>query len=134
MTRADLRLALEAADAADAATLGLYRSPGLQIETKPDMTPVTKADKAAERAIRQVLKTARPTDAIAGEEYGETGSAQRRWIIDPIDATVNYMRGVPVWGTLSALEDPDGIAVGVARCGSRQSTRSATRPCRSTRS
>ena len=113
MTRSDLRLALEAADAADTVTLALYRSPGLQIETKSDMTPVTEADQAAEQAIRQVLETARPTDAIAGEEYGETGSAQRRWIIDPIDATVNYMRGVPVWGTLIALEDPDGIAVGV---------------------
>jgi len=113
MTRADLRLALEAADAADAVTLALYRSPALQIETKPDMTPVTEADQAAERAIRQVLETARPKDAISGEEFGETGSAQRRWIIDPIDATVNYMRGVPVWGTLIALEDPDGIAVGV---------------------
>jgi histidinol-phosphatase len=113
MTRADLRLALEAADAADAITLALYRSSALRIETKQDLTPVTEADQGAERAIRQVLETARPQDAIAGEEYGETGSAKRRWIIDPIDATVNYMRGVPVWGTLIALEDPDGIAVGV---------------------
>jgi histidinol-phosphatase len=113
MTRADMRLALEAADAADAVTLALYRSSALRVDTKPDMTPVTEADRAAERAIRQILEAARPEDAIFGEEYGETGSAPRRWIIDPIDATVNYMRGVPVWGTLIALEDPDGIAVGV---------------------
>jgi len=113
MTRADMRLALEAADAADAVTLDLYRSSDLRIETKSDMTPVTEADQAAERAIRRVLETARPEDAIAGEEYGETGSAHRRWIIDPIDATVNYMRGVPVWATLIALEDSDGIAIGV---------------------
>ena len=111
--RSDLRLALEAADAADAVSLPRFRSPDLRIETKDDSTPVTEADQGAERAIRAVLESARPGDAIVGEEYGTTGAAERRWIIDPIDATVNYARGVPVWATLIALEDPDGIAVGV---------------------
>lgn len=111
--RSDLRLALQAADAADAVTLSHFRSADLRVETKADASPVTEADQAAERAIREVLTAARPDDAIAGEEYGETGHADRRWIIDPIDATINYMRGVPVWGTLIALEDPTGIAAGV---------------------
>jgi histidinol-phosphatase len=113
MFRSDLRLALEAADAADAITMTRYRSPGLEINTKADSSPVTEADRAAERAIREVLEMGRPDDAIAGEEYGESGTASRRWIIDPIDATLNYMRGVPVWATLIALADADGVAVGV---------------------
>lgn len=111
--RSDLRLALEAADAADAVSLPRFRSGDLRIETKDDMTPVTEADQGAERAIRAVLGAARPGDAIVGEEYGSSGDGERRWIIDPIDATVNYARGVPVWATLIALEDADGIAVGV---------------------
>jgi histidinol-phosphatase len=111
--RSDLRLALEAADAADAVSLPRFRSGDLRIDTKEDLTPVTEADQGAERAIRAVLGASRPGDAIVGEEYGTSGDAERRWIIDPIDATVNYARGVPVWGTLIALEDPDGIAVGV---------------------
>jgi len=109
----DLFVALEAADAADAVTMGRYRSDNLRVETKPDMSPVTEADKAAEQAIREVLLQHRPTDAIAGEEFGHTGSGDRRWIIDPIDATLNYMRGVPVWGTLIALEEDGEIVVGV---------------------
>jgi histidinol-phosphatase len=113
VTRADLRIALEAADAADRITMGYFRNPDLKVDTKDDATPVTEADQGAERAIREVLVAARPDDAIAGEEYGESGDSVRRWIIDPIDATVNYMRGVPVWGTLIALDDGDGISVGV---------------------
>lgn len=113
MPGTDLLIALEAADAADAVTMSHYRSGTLAVETKPDRTPVTEADRAAERAIRAVLTRRLPGDAIAGEEYGEYGEAARRWIIDPIDATVGYTRGVPVWATLIALEDPDGVAVGV---------------------
>jgi histidinol-phosphatase len=109
----DLYVALAAADAADAVTLPRFRSPDLRVETKPDMSPVTEADKAAERAIREVISHHRPDDAIAGEEYGTEGSGARRWIIDPIDATLNYMRGVPVWGTLIALEEDGEIVVGV---------------------
>ncbi|MEE9582820.1 MAG: inositol monophosphatase family protein [Acidimicrobiia bacterium] len=111
--RSDLRLALEAADAADAVTLSHFRSTGLRVETKPDLTPVTEADRAAELAVRQVFEKAHPNDAIAGEEFGETGTSKRRWIIDPIDVTVNYMRGVPIWATLIALEDAGDITVGV---------------------
>lgn len=109
----DLRIALEAADAADAVTSARFRSNDLRVDTKPDLSPVTEADQAAERAIRAVIGAARPDDAIAGEEFGVTGSGARRWIIDPIDATVNYVRGVPVWGTLIALEVEGEITVGV---------------------
>ena len=111
--RSDLRLALEAADAADAVTLTHFQSTELRVETKPDLTPVTEADRATELAVREVLQSAHPTDAIAGEEFGETGTSARRWIIDPIDVTVNYMRGIPIWATLIALEDAGDVTVGV---------------------
>lgn len=111
--RSDLRVALEAADAADAVTMSHFRDLGLRVDEKPDASPVTEADQGAERAVRAVLERARPDDAIAGEEYGESGDSERRWIIDPIDATVNYVRGLPVWATLIALEDADGIVTGV---------------------
>lgn len=113
MPNPDLRVALEAADAADAVTLARFRSPDLRVDTKPDRTPVTEADRAAEQAIRAVLSRQRPGDAVAGEEFGTTGDGDRRWIIDPIDATLNYMRGVPVWGTLIALEEAGEIVAGV---------------------
>lgn len=113
MLRHDLRIALEAADAADAVTLPRFHDADHDVATKPDATPVTDADRDAEAAIRRVLEEARPEDAVTGEEFGTTGHSTRRWIIDPIDATVNFIRGVPVWATLLALEDADGIAVGV---------------------
>lgn len=113
MPNPDLRIALEAADAADAVTMPLFRSRDLRVETKADHSPVTEADQAAERAIREVIARHRPSDAISGEEYGSEGSGDRRWIIDPIDATLNYLRGVPVWGTLIALEEAGEIVVGV---------------------
>ncbi|MBI5158222.1 MAG: histidinol phosphatase, partial [Acidimicrobiia bacterium] len=110
----DLRVALEAADAADLATMPRFRAIDLAVEHKDDLTPVSEADRAAEVAIRRHLEGVFPGDAVLGEEYGSSGIwAGRRWIIDPIDATVNYVRGVPVWATLIALEDDDGIAVGV---------------------
>jgi histidinol-phosphatase len=110
----DLRIALEAADAADAATMRRFRAPDLAVEEKADRTPVSEADRAAETAIRSHLGRVVPGDAVLGEEYGAGGAGgERRWIIDPIDATVNYVRGVPVWATLIALEDPDGIVAGV---------------------
>jgi histidinol-phosphatase len=109
----EMTAALRAADAADAVTLGAYRSDDLRIDTKGDASPVTEADRAAERAIRDVLGDAFPGDAILGEEYGEHGGADRRWIIDPIDATVNYIRGVPVWGSLIALEEHGVVTCGV---------------------
>lgn len=109
----ELEVALRAADAADEVTLPLFRSDILGVAMKADSTPVTQADTGAERAIREVITASLPDDAITGEEYGTSSGEGRRWIIDPIDATVNYVRGVPVWGTLIALEDGDEIAVGV---------------------
>ncbi|RBM11929.1 histidinol-phosphatase [Streptomyces sp. PT12] len=99
----DLRLAHVLADAADAATMERFKALDLTVETKPDMTPVTEADRAAEEVIRSVLQRARPRDAVLGEEFGNEGQGPRRWVIDPIDGTKNYVRGVPVWATLIAL-------------------------------
>ncbi|MBM9503558.1 histidinol-phosphatase [Actinacidiphila acididurans] len=99
----DLRLAHVLADAADAATMSRFKALDLKVETKPDLTPVSEADKAAEELIRGQLARARPRDAVLGEEFGIEGGGSRRWIIDPIDGTKNYVRGVPVWATLIAL-------------------------------
>ncbi len=108
----DLRLAHVLADAADAATMERFKALDLKVETKPDMTPVSEADKGAEELIRGHLKRARPRDAILGEEYGMEGTGPRRWVIDPIDGTKNYVRGVPVWATLISLMEaaPDDPA------------------------
>jgi histidinol-phosphatase len=109
----DLELALDLADAADVVTRAAFRRPDLAVETKPDLTPVTEADRAAEQVIREVLAQRRPNDAVVGEEYGSTGDSNRRWILDPIDGTKNFVRGIPVWGTLIALEDRGQLVVGV---------------------
>ena len=78
--------------------------------TKPDRSPVTDADQAVERGIRSGIEAARPTDSILGEEYGTEGDSSRQWIIDPIDGTANFLRGVPIWGTLISLS-VDGVPV-----------------------
>ncbi|WP_244789427.1 histidinol-phosphatase [Streptomyces sp. BJ20] len=104
----DLRLAHVLADAADAATMDRFKALDLKVETKPDMTPVSEADKGAEELIRGHLQRARPRDAVLGEEYGVEGTGPRRWVIDPIDGTKNYVRGVPVWATLIALMEAGG--------------------------
>jgi len=111
----DLALALELADVADAITLARYRATDLVVETKPDLTPVTEADTAVERVMRERLAADRPGDAIVGEEYGssEVPESGRRWIVDPIDGTKNYVRGIPVWATLLALQERDQVTVGV---------------------
>lgn len=109
----DLELALRLADAADAISVGRFRARDLVVETKPDRTPVTEADRAVETELRAILARERPRDAILGEEEGELGSGPRRWVIDPIDGTRNYSRGVPVWATLIALEEDGRVAVGV---------------------
>lgn len=109
----DLALALQLADQADEITLGHAQRTDLRVETKPDMSPVTEADQATERALRDGIAAARPDDAIVGEEYGGDAATGRRWILDPIDGTKNYMRRVPVWATLIALADDDAIQVGV---------------------
>ncbi|WP_367820742.1 MULTISPECIES: histidinol-phosphatase [unclassified Microbacterium] len=104
----DLALALRLADAADAQSLPRFDSPDLEVSTKADNSHVTDADLATERAIRSLLATERPDDGIFGEEFGAEGSTHRQWIIDPIDGTANFLRGVPLWGTMIALA-VDGI-------------------------
>ena len=110
---ADLDLALRLADAADALSLARFRT-GIPFETKLDLTPVTEADRAVEKELRALLDDARPGDAVLGEEQGSTGGGLRRWIVDPIDGTRNYARGVPIWATLIALEDSGSVRLGVA--------------------
>ncbi len=109
----DLRFAHVLADAADDITARRFRAVDLRVQTKPDLTPVTDADHAAEESLRNVLRRARPRDAMLGEEFGRTGSGARCWVIDPIDATKNFVRGVPVWATLIGLMDGDEVVVGV---------------------
>ncbi|GAA0920473.1 histidinol-phosphatase [Nonomuraea longicatena] len=109
----DLRLAHVMADAADDLTMRRFKAVDLQVETKPDLTPVSDADRAVEEAIRGALRRARPRDAVIGEEFGESGRGARSWVIDPIDGTKNYVRGVPVWATLIALADHDEVVVGM---------------------
>jgi histidinol-phosphatase len=111
--RDDLRLAMLLADDADSITTDRFGARDLVVESKPDLTPVSDADRAVEESIRRSLARARPRDAVLGEEFGATGWGPRRWIIDPIDGTKNYVRGVPVWATLIALADGDEIVVGV---------------------
>lgn len=110
---ADLSLALDIADEVDRLTLGNFASEDLTVEMKPDDTPVTAIDRAAERLVRELLGQARPDDAMLGEEYGETGTGPRRWIVDPIDGTKNFIRNLPVWATLIALVDDGHPVVGV---------------------
>lgn len=100
---ADLALALRLADEADKISLARFRALDLTVETKPDRSPVTDADRAVEQALKATLAAERPADGIIGEEFGNSGSVDRKWIIDPIDGTANYMRGVPVWASLIAL-------------------------------
>jgi histidinol-phosphatase len=109
---ADLRLALALADAADVLTMKHFLSASLVVRTKVDMTPVSEADEAVERTLREMLQRERPDDAIVGEEFGAS-DGRRRWIVDPIDGTKNYVRGIPAFATLIALEDEGRIVAGV---------------------
>jgi histidinol-phosphatase len=100
----DVKLALQLADEADALTMERFGALDLRIETKPDLTPVTDADRGAEETLRATLSAQRPDDALLGEEFGGTAVfAGRQWVLDPIDGTKNFVRGVPVWATLIAL-------------------------------
>jgi histidinol-phosphatase len=108
----DLQLAIRLADAADAISLLRFRT-GLAIEMKPDLTPVTEADRAVEAELRRLLAAERPDDAILGEEGGGAGSGSRRWLLDPIDGTRNYARGIPIWATLIALEEEGVVRLGM---------------------
>ena len=112
----DVRLAHVLADNADNLAMDRFGAIDLEVSTKPDMTYVTESDQAVEQAIRRTLKAARTRDVVLGEEEGETegstGSHERRWIIDPIDGTSNFVRGVPVWATLIALEEAGEVVAG----------------------
>jgi histidinol-phosphatase len=110
---ADLALAHQLADAADAITTARFQAADLTVDSKPDLTPVTDADRAVEQTARDLIAQQRPADAIVGEEYGATGDGPRRWVIDPIDGTKNFVRGVPVWATLVALQHEQQSVVGV---------------------
>jgi histidinol-phosphatase len=109
----DLRFAHVLADAADDITTKRFRALDLRVDTKPDLTPVTDADQVTEESLRHFLRRSRPRDAVIGEETGQTGIGPRRWVLDPIDGTKNYVRGVPVWATLIGLMDGDQVVVGV---------------------
>jgi histidinol-phosphatase len=109
----DLRLAHVLADDADSLSMSRFLAVDLRVDTKPDLTPVTDADRAVEEGIRRTLGRARPRDAVLGEEQGSSGFSQRRWVVDPIDGTKNFVRGVPVWATLIALMVEDEVVVGV---------------------
>ena len=109
----DLRLAHVLADNADSLTTSRFKALDLKVSTKPDLTQVSDADTAVEDAIRGTLSRSRPRDAVHGEEGGDTGWGPRRWVIDPIDGTANFVRGVPVWATLIALMVEDQVEVGV---------------------
>jgi histidinol-phosphatase len=106
----DLRLAHVIADQVDGLTMSRFKAQDLRVETKPDTTPVTDADRGAEDVVRSQLSRTRPRDAVLGEEGGLSGHGARRWVVDPIDGTKNFVRGVPVWATLLALID-DGEPV-----------------------
>ncbi|WP_270263058.1 histidinol-phosphatase [Kocuria marina] len=109
----DLRLAHILADSVDGLTMKRFKSQDLTVETKPDLTPVTDADREAEQVIRAQLGRVRNRDAVIGEEFGTTGSGGRQWVIDPIDGTKNYVRGVPVWATLIGLIEDGEVVLGV---------------------
>ena len=108
-----LTFALELADLADGMTLPAFRAADFAVETKPDLTPVTEVDRAVERAIRDRVERDRPGEVVVGEEYG-SDEGDVRWIVDPIDGTKNFVRGIPVYGTLIALQRGGELVLGVA--------------------
>ena len=109
----DLRLAHVLADDADSLTQARFKALDLHVMSKPDLTPVTDADRSVEESIRRTLSRVRSRDAVLGEEQGSTGHSQRRWVVDPIDGTKNFVRGVPVWATLIALVVDEEVVLGV---------------------
>lgn len=111
----DLAFAQVLADSADAVSMARFRALDLHVSAKPDLTPVSDADTAVEKNLRAILGRARPRDGVVGEEFGDTPASGggRRWVIDPIDATKNFIRGVPIWGTLIALLEGEKPVVGL---------------------
>lgn len=113
---AELAFALTLADIADEISLARYRALDLVVTTKPDNSPVTDADQAVERAIIDAINLKYPTDGVVGEEFGSSGSKDRYWVIDPIDGTKNFLRGVPTWATLIALVENEQVVTSVVSC------------------
>jgi histidinol-phosphatase len=114
MSDDDLAVALALAGQADEVTLARFGAVDLRVDTKPDLTPVSDADHAVETSLRETLARVRPQDSVLGEEFGGTTTLTgRQWIIDPIDGTKNFVRGVPVWASLIALLDDGVPQVGV---------------------
>jgi histidinol-phosphatase len=109
----DLSLAFALADLADSITVERFQAEDLVVETKPDLTPVTEADRAVEQALRKRIGEERPGHGIVGEEFGAGQPGTARWILDPIDGTKNYLRGIPVWATLIALEREGRVELGM---------------------
>ena len=123
---ADLRFAHELADTADAITLARFRAADLSVDTKPDLTPVSEADRAAEEALRAKIAASGRGESVLGEEFGDDGG-DAKWIVDPIDGTTSYVRGIPVFATLLALERDGVIVLGLASAPALQRRWWATR-------
>jgi histidinol-phosphatase len=111
---AELEFALELADLADGISRSYFQRSGLLVERKPDLSPVTAADREVERALRRRIEAERPGHAVLGEEYGGAATAGPRWILDPIDGTRKFVRGIPNYATLIALEEDGELLAGVA--------------------
>lgn len=113
MSSADLEFAAALADLADELALARFGALDLRVETKPDLSPVTETDRAIEQALRERIAAERPGDSVLGEEAGASGTGSRRWILDPIDGTRNYSRGIPIFATLIALEVDGEVELGL---------------------
>lgn len=109
----DLELIHQLADTADGISMRYFAAGTMPTQTKADGSPVTQADREVERAIRDRLGVSRPDDLVIGEELGSSGSASRRWIVDPIDGTANFSTGKPEWSTLLAVEADSEIVTGM---------------------
>jgi histidinol-phosphatase len=109
----DLEFAAALADLADELALARFGALDLHVETKPDLSPVTETDRAIEKALRERIAAERPGDSVLGEEEGASGASGRRWILDPIDGTRNYSRGIPIFATLIALEIGGEVELGL---------------------
>ncbi len=113
MSQKDLDFCQKLADFADEISMARFGALDLKIETKPDLTPVSDADKKVEEELRKLILDYSSTDSIVGEEFGVEGNSNREWILDPIDGTKNFVRGVPFWGTLIALKIDNKVQVGM---------------------
>ncbi len=124
-----MQAAQEAARLAGRYALQYYRS-NISVDIKGDGSPVTEADRGAERAVRDWINKRFPNDGIFGEEFGERiGTSGRRWVLDPIDGTKNFVRGVPLWGSLVAVIDVEHVVAGAACFPAVDETISAARGC-----